>query len=220
LRSAVAYPVGVATLDDNDARKQTRKVLRPTSGYWLAGTLTVVVLVFSIDALVHLDFAYLLTALPWQLLAIWVLYVLLVRPAIVIEPQHLRVINLVRQHDIAWSAIERFGGRYQLIVFLHGGRKIACWGAPATGLDRRIPDDLAAASGYASSRLRARARRSRRINGASTVEIIESIMQDLPLDRSSSQQPVETTVSRYIIVVTAVIAALCIIDGLVTALAH
>ena len=210
--------MGVVTPENNDSPKSARKVLRPTSGYWLAGTLTAIVLFFGIDALVRLDFGYLLTALPWQLLAIWVLYLLLVRPCVVLVPEHLRVINLFRRHDIAWPAIDHFGGRYQLIVFLREGRKIACWGAPSTGLDRRIADDLTASAGYASSRLRGR--RSRRTTGAVTVDIVRDAMNDLPIDTSSAHPSVVTTIERRVILITAVLVVLCIVDGLVTALAH
>jgi hypothetical protein len=208
----------MVTAENNDSAKPVRKVLRPTSGYWLAGTLTAIVLFFSIDALVRLDFGYLLTALPWQLLAIWVLYVLLVRPCVVLVPEHLRVINLFRRHDIAWPAIDRFGGRYQLIVFLRDDKKIACWGAPSTGLDRRIPNDLTASAGYASSRLRGR--RSRRTTGAATVDILRDAMNELPIDRSSAQPSVVTTIERRVILISSVIVVLCIADGLATALAH
>jgi hypothetical protein len=216
----------MVTAENNDSSKSARKVLRPISGYWLAGTLTAIVLFFGIDALVRLDFGYLLTALPWQLLAIWVLYVLLVRPCVVLVPEHLRVINLFRRHDIAWAEIDRFGGRYQLIVFLRDGKKIACWGAPSTGLDRRIANDMSASAGYASSRLRGR--RSRRTTGAATVDIVRDAMNDLSIDTSSGQsaalssaQPsVVTTIEKRVLVISAVLVVLCVADGLVTALAH
>jgi hypothetical protein len=193
-------------------------VLRPTSGYWLAGTLTAIMLFFAIDAVVRLDLKYLLTALPWQLLAVWGLYLLLVRPCVVLVPEYLRVINLFRRHDIAWPAIDRFGGRYQLIVFLLDGKKISWWGAPSTGLDRRIDGDLTASAGYASSRLRGR--RSRRTTGAATVDIVRDAMNDLAIDTSSAQATVVTTIERRVILISAVIVVLCVADGLVTALAH
>lgn len=129
--TVVAYPVLVAEKNDTDAVGPT--VIRSTSGYWLTGALTIVVIIFSIDATVRGDLGYFLAIMPWELLAIWLLFVTLVRPRILVYPGRLRVINLLRSHDIAWSAIGHLGGRYQLIISLQDGRKISCWGAPATG---------------------------------------------------------------------------------------
>jgi hypothetical protein len=45
-------------------------------------------------------------------------------------------------------------------------------------------------------------------------------MNELPIDRSSTQPSVVTTIERRVILISSVIVALCIVDGLVTALAR
>jgi hypothetical protein len=215
----VAYPVLVAEKNDTDAVGPT--VIRSTSGYWLTGALTIVVIIFSIDATVRGDLGYFLATMPWELLAIWLLFVTLVRPRILVYPGRLRVINLLRSHDIAWSAIGHLGGRYQLIISLQDGRKISCWGAPATGLDHTSNLDLSAAGGYASSRLNARrARRARRTKGATTSEMITAIMKDSGPGYALPQTAVATFWDRWVIVTSIVLIALCVIDGVVAAYAH
>jgi hypothetical protein len=198
--------------------KPRRLILRSSSGVWLSGVLAAVFLFFTIDALVHGDLGYLVQALPWQILVIWALFVLLVRPRVELYPGRLLVVNLFRTRDVPWSLVDRLSGRYQVILTLTDGSKISCWGAPATGLDRRPSLDLESASGYASSRLNAR--RARRTKGAATTVVIESTMFEWKAETPAIESGLTTTVDRWVIIVSVVVVALGVADLLATILGH
>ncbi|KQM15580.1 hypothetical protein ASF83_06400 [Plantibacter sp. Leaf171] len=123
--------------DVNDATNaRNRTTLRSTSGYWILGVTALLMVFFIIDAVGRGAWGFALLALPWELLVVWLVYLVLVRPCIVIEPERLTIVNVGRLHEIPWSRLEEATSRYQLTVLLRDGRKITSWGAPSAGLDR------------------------------------------------------------------------------------
>lgn len=113
-----------------------RIVLRGTSGYWFCGIAALIMIVLLADAALRGAWDVVTTALPWMVLIVWAMYLVLVRPAVIVEPELLRVRNIFRDHDIAWKSITDFGTRFQLTIFLEGGRKIAAWGGPKITVGR------------------------------------------------------------------------------------
>jgi hypothetical protein len=123
--------------DVNDATNaRNRTTLRSTSGYWILGVTALLMVFFIIDAVGRGAWGFALLALPWELLVVWLVYLVLVRPCIVIEPEQLTIVNVGRLHEIPWPRLEEATSRYQLTVLLRDGRKITSWGAPSAGLDR------------------------------------------------------------------------------------
>ncbi|MFZ4894097.1 hypothetical protein ACL9RL_06575 [Plantibacter sp. Mn2098] len=110
--------------------------LRSTGGYWILAVTAALIVFFIIDAVSRGAWTFALLALPWELLAVWVVYVVLVRPCIIIEPTKLSLVNVGRVHEIPWGRIREVASRYQLVIELTDGRRIVSWGAPTTGLDR------------------------------------------------------------------------------------
>jgi hypothetical protein len=106
-----------------------RVVVRGDSGYWLVGSVVAIFLFFDISAFAQGAAAFGIRALPWSLFVIWLLYVILVRPCVVLSPGMLDIVNIFRRYSVRWSAIEHLGTRYQLVVELVGGRRITSMGA-------------------------------------------------------------------------------------------
>ncbi|AZH83382.1 hypothetical protein EAO79_11065 [Plantibacter sp. PA-3-X8] len=124
-------------VDVNEAMNAgNRTTLRSTSGFWILGVTALLMVFFIIDAVGRGAWNFAVQALPWELLVVWLVYLVLVRPCIVIEPSQLTIVNVGRLHDIPWSRMEEATSRYQLTVLLRDGRKITSWGAPSAGLDR------------------------------------------------------------------------------------
>ncbi|MGK9146561.1 hypothetical protein KXS11_02890 [Plantibacter flavus] len=120
----------------NDAKTPNRTTLRSTSGYWILGVTAALMIFFVVDAISRGAWTFALQALPWELLVVWVVYLILVRPCIIVEPEQLTIVNVARVHDIPWPRMEEATSRYQLTVLLRDGRRITSWGAPTAGLDR------------------------------------------------------------------------------------
>jgi hypothetical protein len=123
-------------VNNASAEPRRRVTLRATGGYWILGVTAALVLFFVVDAVSRGAWTFALAALPWELLAVWVVYVVLVRPCVVVEPAKLSIVNIGRVHEIPWTRVDSITSRFQLSVILDDGRRIVSWGAPSVGLDR------------------------------------------------------------------------------------
>lgn len=111
-------------------------MLRATFGLWILGAATGLTLYLVYDALAAGAVLFTLASLPWLLLVLWVIYVLTVRPCLIVRRNELVIVNVGREHHLPWSTIADLTSRYQLAVVLHDGRRIVSWGAPSLGVDR------------------------------------------------------------------------------------
>lgn len=109
-----------------------RLVLRAGSGVGL----WVVVVAFCVfllgDALVRGAFPLAASALPWLTLIVWAVFLLLVRPCVVLDDSGITVVNVLRVHHAPWSAVETVRSRFQVRVELVDGRVFRSWGAPSS----------------------------------------------------------------------------------------
>ncbi len=113
-----------------------RTVLRGRFGLWVLGITAAAALYLVVDALARGYVGQTVATLPWVLLPLWVIYLLLVRPALVVTDRELVVVNVLRRHELDWGAVEDVQLRYQAKVELRDGTMVTAWGAPAVGLDR------------------------------------------------------------------------------------
>lgn len=107
-------------------------MLRAGSGVGL----WVVVVAFCVfllgDALVRGAFPLAASALPWLTLIVWAVFLLLVRPCVVLDDSGISVVNVLRVHHAPWSAVETVRSRFQVRVELVDGRVFRSWGAPSS----------------------------------------------------------------------------------------
>jgi len=113
-----------------------RTVLRGRFGLWVLGITTAGALYLVVDSLARGYVGQTAEILPWVLLPLWVIYLLLVRPALVVTDRELVVVNVLRRHELDWGTVEDLQLRYQAKVVLRDGTTVTAWGAPAVGLDR------------------------------------------------------------------------------------
>jgi hypothetical protein len=111
-------------------------VLRPASALWTFGIVAAFLLWLFTDAVIRGAWAYALSALPWLLLILWVVYVVMLRPCVALGPDGITIVNVFRRHRIPWTLVDDFTTRFSLLVRLTDGRAIRSWGAPSTGIDR------------------------------------------------------------------------------------
>ena len=108
-----------------------RYVLRPAS---TAVTFWVGVVVLAIIAATPAAtgswrvFAF---VLPLALFLIWLLWVVLYRPAVHWDKNEVVIVNIGRIHVLPWARVFALRQGINLIFTLHGGRTISAWGAPA-----------------------------------------------------------------------------------------
>lgn len=119
--------------------RQNRVVLRGISGFWYLAITAVVAVLLIGDAAVRGAWDVVALAAPWAALVLWLMYLVLVRPALIVEPGVLRIRNLLREHVIPWDDIDAYTTRLQLTVILNDGRKISAWGAPPSSVGRPRP---------------------------------------------------------------------------------
>jgi hypothetical protein len=196
--------------------ERQRVVLRAQSGWWIGGLVAVIFVFFVVDAVVRGALPFALQSLPWMLLILWAIYLLLVRPAIILVPGEIEVVNVLRRHIIPWSDVEHVGSRYQVVVYLLDGRRFVSWGAPTSGLAKARPSQVAA---MPTRGLRVTNGRARRASEPGTHEIVETVMRDWA-DWPTKPRVEKPTSGwdRIALLVLAVIVVLCVIDAVVSAL--
>lgn len=77
------------------------------------------------------------TALAWLLLAGATMYALLWRPAVIVDPDGVLLLNIVRQVWVPWAVLEAVETRYALTL-VAAGRRYASWAAGAPGRGRAL----------------------------------------------------------------------------------
>lgn len=70
--------------------------------------------------------------LGWLVAAGTLVYALLWRPAVIVDPSGVRLVNVVRTVHVPWPALETVDTRYTLTLTA-GGRRFASWAATAPG---------------------------------------------------------------------------------------
>lgn len=111
-------------------------VLRSTSSKFAFWALAALVAVFMGDALLRANLMLVVRTAALFGFGLWAAWVLLYRMSIRIEPDGIRVINILRTTHIPWSRIRSITRRVQIrIAFFdslpgNGDREIECWGSP------------------------------------------------------------------------------------------
>ncbi|WP_460775169.1 PH domain-containing protein [Microbacterium sp. GXF7504] len=86
-----------------------------------------------------------------MLLVLWAVYVGLYASHVATDATGVTVQNYLRRTRIGWGAVTDVAMRYQLVITTADGRRITCYGGPATGRParavRRGEDAGSAASG-------------------------------------------------------------------------
>lgn len=195
-----------------------RVVIRSTFGFWLAGLAAALVVAFTVDALARGAWLFAVTTLPWQLLVVWVIVVVTVRPCVVVTPDALTIINVGRVHVLPWPRIEDIVSRYQLVVTLVGGRRITSWGAPSLGVDRpsitgrmlsRDPRPGQDPSAGRASGMRAPRPRQPALSSAALIEGARDQWESATASATHDSDPVRSTWDAPILITGAVLVAAC-----------
>ena len=87
---------------------------------------------FTLNLLLTGSAASIWQFLPWLLLAGWAFYVLLWRPCLIVAPDGLRVINILRGHTIPFSELTAVRV-LQTVSFDTTAGRIPSWGSPGAG---------------------------------------------------------------------------------------
>ncbi|GAA2726982.1 hypothetical protein CAE01nite_24250 [Cellulomonas aerilata] len=84
--------------------------------------------------------AGLVRQLPAIVLAATVVYAVLVRPAVMVDGDGVRLRNVLRDVDVPWAALERVSTRFALTLHTLDGQQVRAWAAPASGrhVDARL----------------------------------------------------------------------------------
>lgn len=117
-----------------------RVVLRGRLGMWTTGLLGALALWMLVDAAVRGAWTLVVLASPWLLALVMLCWALLVRPCVEVRRDGLRVVNLLRTHQVPWAEIEHLSVRYQLMVERTDGRVLRAWGSPT--VERPRADDF------------------------------------------------------------------------------
>jgi len=111
-----------------------RLVLRARTAYVLFGLVAVIVAAMAVDGFARGAAWQTLLVLPWFVAILWFIYLVLVRPCVVIDTQGVTVVNVFRRHRIPWPRLADAASRYQLSLTRDDGRTVSSWGAPTTGI--------------------------------------------------------------------------------------
>lgn len=117
-----------------------RLVIRSVASWWLIGFCAAIGGFFGIDAIVRDRFDVGATVLVWVAAVCWGMYLVLVRPSVVVTLAGLELVNPFRRHTVPWSAVRTLSSRWQLRVELTDGRTLVAWGAPTSGRGRAPRD--------------------------------------------------------------------------------
>lgn len=91
-----------------------------------------IVLLLLGDAVLRSGWGTMALLAPWPLLALWGVYVGVYVSAVTTDAAGLRVQNLMRITQIPWGQVAGIDLRYQLVITLRDGRRLTCFGGPAT----------------------------------------------------------------------------------------
>jgi hypothetical protein len=192
--------------------RKGRVVLRGDTGYWLVGAVAAIFLLFLISAIASGGWDFVVRGLPWGLFIVWVLYLVLVRPCLVLVPGEITVINILRRYAIAWDAIARIGTRHQLIVELNTGKQIPSWGAEQPRLRRSRVDRTG------NPMRRGYARRGP--SGPAPHKVVEAVMSSWDNGARQSGPDLVAGWDWPGIIPLVVLAVLCALDVVVGSLVH
>jgi hypothetical protein len=115
-------------------------VFRPASAAVAAVTWTVVTVGWAWLALRDGGLPSLVRQLPAMVLAATVVYAVMVRPAVSVDADGVRLRNVLRDVDVPWSALDKVSTRFALTLHTVDGRQVRAWAAPASGrhVDARL----------------------------------------------------------------------------------
>jgi hypothetical protein len=189
-----------------------RVVIRGDSGYWLVGSVVAIFLLFDVSAFAQGAVAFGIRALPWSLFVIWLLYVVLIRPCVILTPGMIDIVNIFRRYAVRWAAIAHTGTRYQLVIELGDGRRITSQGAsrPTPRRSRTARTGDAMRVGYGR----------RGVADPPPHKIIESVMSSWDSGVASDRPDYVASWDWPAVVPLLVLAVLCVLDVVVGPLVH
>jgi hypothetical protein len=110
-----------------------RLVYRPATGRLIVVVYLVFALWWGSAAVTGPGLSW--TAAAWLASGSVVLYALFWRPAVIVEPDGVRLVNIVREVRVPWAALQEIETRYALTL-VAGQRSYASWAASAPGRRR------------------------------------------------------------------------------------
>jgi Bacterial PH domain len=115
-------------------------VYRPASASLAAVAWSVVTVGWAWLALRDGGLVSLVRQAPAMALAAGVVYAVLVRPAVTLSPDGVRLRNVLRDVDVPWSALHGVSTRFALTLHTRDGQHLRAWAAPASGrhVDARL----------------------------------------------------------------------------------
>jgi hypothetical protein len=113
-----------------DEKGADRRIIRagsPLVTFWLVAACVVLLLG---DAAIRRDGAVFGISVTPCLLAVWVAWMLFVRPCVIVTPDAITARNIGRVIEMPWGQVEDARLRYGLVVDLRDGKHVNCWGGP------------------------------------------------------------------------------------------
>lgn len=104
--------------------------MRGASGWWISGALAALFVFMLADAGIRSEWSTILLAAPWMAALLILCWALLIRPCLVVSPEGLTIVNVLRTHTLPWGEIAGLQVRYQLIVTRTHGAMVRAWGSP------------------------------------------------------------------------------------------
>ncbi|KQS08859.1 PH domain-containing protein [Curtobacterium sp. MCLR17_007] len=95
-----------------------------------SGLVVALGLALLVDAAVRGRWDVVLQALGPIAVVVWAVWVLMVRPTVVVRPDRLTVTNPLRVVELPWGAVADVRMRYQIVVEATDTRRVTCWGGP------------------------------------------------------------------------------------------
>ncbi|MCJ1713212.1 PH domain-containing protein [Curtobacterium sp. VKM Ac-2922] len=95
-----------------------------------SGLVVVLGLALLVDAAVRGSWDVVLQALGPIAVVVWGVWVLMVRPTVVVTPDQLTVTNPLRVVELPWGSVADVRMRYQIVIETTEPRRLTCWGGP------------------------------------------------------------------------------------------
>ncbi len=112
---------------DSGANRRVIRAGSPLFTFWLV--VACVVLLLG-DAAGQGDWPVFALALAPSLLAVWLGWMLFLRPCIIVTSDRLTVRNIGRVIEMPWGSVGELRLRFGVVVELADGRHVNCWGGP------------------------------------------------------------------------------------------
>lgn len=160
------------------------RVPRPSSSLVSFWAVTIFGVLLVGDTLVGFHWVAFFTWLFPSAFVVWVLWVLLYRPIILFDANHVVIINPLRIVDAPWAHVTAVRQRLQLMLDLDDGKTVTCWASPFPDKPgRRRPSSYGVPGGVAQAARQDFARPLESARVAAKTKHVDSREPDVPVVR-------------------------------------